>query len=388
MPLILDAILLILGLVGHIALWVIVYNQIHGRAVPRELIKVINLSIYLIVALVPGLMAWWYVRGDGGLWLRLQQRSLPALYVALCDLLAVTVAVRWVLHVRRPPASMQLSNHTTHEDLLGLLGERYDGPGAVAWLARLPGNQLLELSVHEKEIEIPRLPSELDGLVIAHLSDLHFTGHVGKAWFEEVVRRTNAMDADLVALTGDLVDKERTFPWLHDTLGALRGRHGVYFVLGNHDLKVDHRRLRELLTGEGLINLGGRWLELEVRGQRVLLAGNEFPWFPAADLATAPARHSDGGPLRLVLAHSPDQLHWACRNDVDLLLAGHTHGGQFRFPLIGPVVTSSLIGSRYAAGTYFEPPTVMHVSRGLSGTILLRLNCPPELTRLVLRCSK
>jgi len=385
----LDAILLILALVGHIALWVIVYNQVHGRAVPRELIKLINISIYLIVALTPGLLVWWYVAGEENLWQRCSEFSMPALYVALCDLLALIVAVRWLLHLRRPPASMQVSNHSTHDNLLQLLGTAYDGPAAVAWLARLPGNQLLELSVHEKEIAIPRLPAELDGLTIAHLSDLHFTGHVGKAWFEEVVRRTNGLDADLIALTGDLVDKERTFPWLHDTLGALRSRHSVYFVLGNHDLKVDHRRLRELLKEDGLIDLGSRWQELEVRGQRLILAGNELPWFPpAADLAAAPAGHDGRAPLRIVLAHSPDQLRWARDNDVDLLLAGHTHGGQFRFPLIGPVVTSSLIGSCYAAGTYYEPPTVMHVSRGLSGTILLRLNCPPELTRLVLRCSQ
>src|SRR5439155_520157 len=141
--------------------------------------------------------------------------------------------------------------------------------------------------------------------VIAHLSDLHFTGHVGRAWFEEVVRRTDALEPDLIAVTGDLVDRQWTFSWIPTTLGRLKARHGVYFILGNHDLKVDHRRLREL-----------------------------------------------------------------------------------RCTLIGPVVTSCLFGSHYAAGTYYKPPTVMHVSRGLSGTVLMRVNCPPELTRLVLRCPR
>lgn len=384
-----DALLLILALVGHIALWVTLYNQIHGRAIPRWLIKATNVPIYLVVACLPGLLAWWYIAQDDLLWPTLLWRrpALPALYIGLCDVLAVVVGIRWLVHMQCPPASMQWSNHTTHHDLLAILGERYDGPPFGEWLARLPANQLLDLAVHEKEIEIPRLPSELDGLVIAHLSDLHFTGHVGKSWFEEVVRRANEFGADIIALTGDLVDKERTFPWLHDTLGSLRSRYGAYFVLGNHDLRVDHRRLRELLRGDGLIDLGSRWLSLEIHGQTVILAGNELPWFPpAADLTAAP-RQADGGPLRILLAHSPDQFRWARDHDVDLMLAGHTHGGQFRFPVIGPVVTSSLVGTRYAAGTYFEAPTVMHVSRGLSGTILLRLNCPPELTRLVLRCS-
>ncbi|MCE9553031.1 MAG: hypothetical protein K8T91_06590, partial [Planctomycetes bacterium] len=229
-----DALLLILALVGHLALWVTVYNQIHGRAIPRWMIKTTNIPIYLIVACVPGLLIWWYVSQDEVLWPTLLWRrpALPALYIGLCDVLAVIVGVRWVIHMQRPPASMQWSNHTTHHDLLAILGEHYDGPPLGEWLARLPANQLLDLAVHEKEIEIPRLPRELDGLVIAHLSDLHFTGHVGKSWFEEVVRRANEFDADIIALTGDLVDRERTFPWLHDTLGSLRSKHGAYFVLG------------------------------------------------------------------------------------------------------------------------------------------------------------
>ena len=67
-----------------------------------------------------------------------------------------------------------------------------------------------------------------------------------------------------------------------------------------------------------------------MRGQRVVLAGNELPWFrPAADLAAAP-RDGQGSPLRIALAHSPDQLAWARRHEVDLLLAGHLHGGQIR----------------------------------------------------------
>jgi predicted MPP superfamily phosphohydrolase len=90
--------------------------------------------------------------------------------------------------------------------------------------------------------------------------------------------------------------------------------------------------------------------------------------------------------VRILLAHSPDQLSWARRNDIDLMLAGHTHGGQIRFPLIGPILAPSRYGVRYAAGTFYLPPVVMHVSRGISGLQPLRFNCPPELTKLVLRC--
>ncbi|MCE9545743.1 MAG: metallophosphoesterase [Planctomycetia bacterium] len=386
----LDAPLLCLAFVGHLTLWVALYNQLHGRAIPWWLVHKTNLPVFLFVGGLPIYVGWWYmVRGGHVLAAFDHGASFPAVYLACCVMSGAFYIIFWLVHLGRPPLGTQLSNHTTHLNLLAELGPRYDGPRWTTMLARLPGNQILELSVHEKEIEIPRLPPELDGLSIAHLSDLHFTGRVGKAWFEEVVRRVDAMQPDLIAVTGDLIDREHTFPWIADTLGQLKARYGVYFVLGNHDLRVDSRQVRKLVEGCGLVDLGSRWLVREIRGQQVVLAGNELPWFsPAADLSAAPPRQADSGPLRIVLSHSPDQLHWARRNDVDLIMAGHTHGGQFRLPVIGATVTSSLIGSRFAAGTYYVAPTVMHVSRGLSGTIMFRINCPPELTRLVLRCPR
>ena len=98
-----------------------------------------------------------------------------------------------------------------------------------------------------------------------------------------------------------------------DTLGRLKARYGVYYIFGNHDLRIDNRRLQKVLDDCGLIYLGGRWKVIEVRGRpgapgtRVLVAGNELPWFkPAADLGTCPPRSEV--PFRLLLSHSPDQL--------------------------------------------------------------------------------
>jgi predicted MPP superfamily phosphohydrolase len=90
------------------------------------------------------------------------------------------------------------------------------------------------------------------------------------------------------------------------------------------------------------------------------------------------------GGLRILLSHSPDQLEWARRHDFDLVLAGHTHGGQIRFPLIGPIIAPSRFGGRYACGVFCEPPTLMHVSRGVSSMFPVRLRCPPELAKLTL----
>jgi hypothetical protein len=92
-----------------------------------------------------------------------------------------------------------------------------------------------------------------------------------------------------------------------------------------------------------------------------------------------------GNAFRLFLSHTPDNLSWARRHGVHLMLAGHNHGGQIRLPLFGPVYSPSAYGAHFASGAFWERPTLMYVSRGVSGRHPLRLNCLPELTRLTLR---
>jgi uncharacterized protein len=127
---------------------------------------------------------------------------------------------------------------------------------------------------------------------------------------------------------------------------------------------------------------------LEINDRAIVLAGNELPWIPPApDMAGCPTDIGGARPLRLLLAHTPDQLPWARRHDFDLMLAGHTHGGQVCLPWIGPVFCPSRYGLEYAAGVFYEPPTVMHVSRGISGETPSRWNCPPEVALLKLRMA-
>jgi predicted MPP superfamily phosphohydrolase len=255
-------------------------------------------------------------------------------------------------------------------------------------ILRLPGNQTLQLDLTERALEIAGLPPALDGLSVVHLSDLHFTGHVPKAYFQEVVRQSNQFEPDLVAVTGDFLEHSANVDWIPDTLGRLESRYGVYCVLGNHDTKADAGLLRRTLTDSGLVDLGSRWVEIRVEGRPIVLAGNELPWFPpAADLTGAPGRAGGDEVLRIALSHSPDQLGWARANDVDLMLAGHTHGGQIRLPLVGAILTPSRTGVKYSHGVFHDPPTVLHVSRGISGEYPLRVNCPPEITRLVLHAK-
>jgi predicted MPP superfamily phosphohydrolase len=237
------------------------------------------------------------------------------------------------------------------------------------------------------------------------------------------VDETNKLEPDLVLITGDILEKEKCLPWLAPTLGRLQARCGKYFILGNHEKRLpDAAPLRRALADCGLVDLGSRCELASIRGVSVLLAGNELPWFgtapdckgsgfgvqgsgaciarnsvlsteysvPIAERgldAANPKSEIRNPQFRILLSHSPDQLPWARRRKFDLVLAGHNHGGQIRLPFFGALIVPSHFGWRYAGGVYSEPPTLLHVSRGLAGIHPIRLNCPPDIALLILRCA-
>ena len=388
-----DLILAILALLGHAAICVGALNRSHAVGLARSFVKAVTVLAVLWLPLAPAIALWPLVRGretpavlqatseGAGWWLA---------YLIPCWVAAVVVIVRWVRRelLARQPALLQ-SNHTRIVNIAERLGHR-PVPGFF-WrtLTRLPGNQDLTVHFHDESLALPRLDPALDGLSVLHLSDLHFTGRIGKEFFREVMRLAVETPPDLIALTGDFVDNADCIDWIPETLGSLSARHGVYFILGNHDPRMRQvPRLRRALTDAGFIDLAGRWLQLEINGRPVIVAGNEMPWLPPApDMTNCPADVAGVRPLRLLLAHTPDLLAWARRHDFDLMLAGHTHGGQVCIPWIGPVFCPSRFGLKYAAGVYHELPTVLHVSRGIAGETPSRWNCPPEVALLKLRAT-
>jgi len=398
-----DLVLLPLAVIGHGYLWAAFFNHTHSTALPRWIISPATAAGFACAVSIPVVLGVWLVRGE--LSLVVFDPAPPAvwlgrIYLAIAWIAGVVTVVRWgwLRLLRRPPDVLRYDRTR-----LALGGDLLTSPRRTVrgretraqrgeedhhFLVRLPGNEILRLEVAERAVEVARLPESLDRLTIVHLSDLHFTGRVGKAYFQEVVRESNELEPDLVAITGDLTDFPEYAAWVPDTLARLTGRYGAYFILGNHDVWSAPDRLRRRLTDSGLVDLGSRWTRIEIRGEPVILAGNELPWFlPAADLEHVPPRSPDGGPVRIALAHCPDQFRWARANDVDLLLAGHTHGGQFCFPLVGPLLSASRLGVAYSSGTFHVPPTIMHVSRGISARFPVRFNCPPELVKLVLRTA-
>jgi predicted MPP superfamily phosphohydrolase len=370
-------------LVGHCFLWVTAVNLIHSLHMPHRRCTALTLAFFAAfglgpVAFLAGFLAVGWNPLESSRWLHLPWWG--QWYVALCWPIGALGLADWLwrraLRPRPKGLRCQRAQVTTvlPADHPSLSGRRL-------------GREALTIELAEKELELPCLPEVLDGLSILHVSDIHFTGKVPREYFEEVVRLGNAWEPDLVAVTGDIIDGSAFINWVPQTLGRLRGRFGAYFVLGNHDQRHDWRRLRRTLTDCGYVDLGGRWLQTDIRGEPILLAGNELPWFsPAADLADAPPPSCEGGPPRILLAHGPDQFGWARQRSFDLMLAGHNHGGQIQLPFYGPVFSPSWTGVAYASGTFGSGSTLLHVSRGVSSKLPFRWNCPPEMIRLVLRC--
>jgi predicted MPP superfamily phosphohydrolase len=394
----------LLGLVGHLGLWAATFNQIHSTACPRQARKLSEILLIVIGLLPPLLLGVAFL---GRLWQKSPQSSVTEhfeafsknlfsgpyplaswlfwLYVATCWLLGTGLLLRWLYRkfVDQPvPALVERQSRR-------IKVRQNPHPLLHGWFPRLlglvPFNQVLQIQV-ERITWALDVPPELDGLRIVHLSDLHLTGEVDLFYFQQVVAASNQFEPDLVLVTGDLLDAEQCLDWIEPIFSQLKSRLGKYYVLGNHDRKIsDFERLLREMRQAGFQHLRSGWVELPFGEGGLLLAGNELPWFAGAESLPLDSPEDS---LKILLSHSPDQLKWARQRGFDLMLAGHTHGGQIAFPLIGPIIAPSRYGVKYAAGTFQFDGLLMHVSRGLSGDKPIRINCPPEIGCLTIRSAR
>jgi hypothetical protein len=220
---------------------------------------------------------------------------------------------------------------------------------------------------------------------LAFVSDLHLGPYVTLAEIERVVDTVNTLAPDLVLLGGDYVSRTaQTMLALAGVLARLAARAGVYAVLGNHDLWTDRELVQRGLEATGarvLVNAGE---VVETPGGPQYLAGLDDAWSGQPNYMRAMAAHRAGLPT-ILLQHEPDPAAERA-DDARLLLqlAGHTHGGQVRLPLIGAPVLP-LYGRRYVAGLYAVGHSHLYVTRGI-GVITppVRFNCPPEVALFTL----
>jgi predicted MPP superfamily phosphohydrolase len=240
------------------------------------------------------------------------------------------------------------------------------------------------LTVEHRQIFLRRLPRELDGLRVVQLSDIHHSPFTSREQIERAVETANELNPDIIALTGDYISKERAYAApCAELLGKLRARYGVYAVLGNHDHWTDAALITDLFRAEGINVLINEGMRFEQQGAAFWLAGVDDTMVGLEDLSLALAGSSEQE-MKLLLAHNPIILRRAARVGVDLVLSGHTHGGQVA--LRGENGSSGKPRRRLLRGLARQGATQIYVTRGLGTVVLpIRYGCPPEVSFLELR---
>lgn len=261
------------------------------------------------------------------------------------------------------------------------------GSGLAIWAFFIEPNRLV---TRQQTLAIDQWPSGLSDFKIAVLSDIHAGGRfIDESKLRLIVERTNELHPDLIVILGDYIsggrnhhamDPEVFAPFLKD----FRARYGTYTVLGNHDWWFDGERVRRALDANGIKVVENDFAWIETPGGSFWLAGVPDLWTRPQSVQQTIERLPEGAPI-IALTHNPDVFPRLPQR-VSLLLAGHTHGGQVRFPLIGTVVHTTDFGDRYEAGHVFENGRHLFVTTGIGTSILpVRFGVPPEIVLLTVK---
>ena len=280
--------------------------------------------------------------------------------------------------------------------------EQYPGKGRMArWIgrnwARLTYATRIEptwLELNHLQIPIANLPPSFAGLRIVQMSDFHGGRQVTPAYLGEAVDLAQAQNPDVVVLTGDFVHKGfRHVAQVAQVLGRLRSPHGVFAVLGNHDFSVRnslgirrhqhlHQAVSDALQGQGIRVLQNQTEVLTRDGHDLYLAGVEDLWSRVCDLERTFGGLSPDVP-RVLLAHNPCTVEHLHGVRCDLILSGHTHGGQVNLPGVGRLALGPR-GRRFAAGLYHVENTTLYVNKGIGFGLRIRYGVRPEVAVLTL----
>ncbi len=247
----------------------------------------------------------------------------------------------------------------------------------VLWIAW--GNTALETTTYQ--VALQKLPAAFDGYRIAQISDLH-NAQMGEG-NENLLHMLKEAKPDMIAITGDLVDSRDT-----DVSVALQFAQKAmeiapcYYVPGNHESRISqYAQLKEGLMDLGVVVLENQSVEIERKGETILLLGVKDPSFQSGDMADHLQELTENrDAFTVLLSHRPELMDVYAENKISLVLTGHAHGGQFRLPFIGGLAAPDQgLFPQYDAGLFQKEETTMVVSRGIGNSIFpFRFNNRPE----------
>jgi uncharacterized protein len=273
---------------------------------------------------------------------------------------------------------------------------------ALAWLTPLFFDQALEIGaaaalllgvralsrrprIRVHKVAVPGLPAAFTGYRIAQISDIHCGPFTPPVRVRRWVDKVNALNADLVTVTGDLITRGPDYvPAVAACLGRLRARDGAYGCMGNHDYFTDGEAFARELVARGLKLLRNRGVVLERDGCSIYLAGVDDTWTHKHNLEKALRDRPAGAPV-VLLAHDPALFPEAAARGVALTLSGHTHGGQFALPVAPRRVNLARLMTPFTVDLYKIGSSLLYVNRGLGTTgPPIRLGARPEIALFTL----
>ncbi len=241
------------------------------------------------------------------------------------------------------------------------------------------------LTIETVQILLKRLPKNLEGFRIVHLSDIHHSPFTSLEHISRAVEIANQLKPDMFVLTGDFVSHETEYIQpMAEAMGKLESEFGTFACLGNHDHRTDAEMVTNSLRGENIRVLINEGFRFTARGASVWLCGVDDYMVGQTDLRAA-LRGSFPDEMKMLLAHNPKTIYRAARASVDLMFSGHTHGGQVR---LRDDEKKILPRRKFASGLYRRKDTQVYITRGI-GTVVLpvRFGCPPEISLIELRIT-
>lgn len=271
-----------------------------------------------------------------------------------------------------------------------VLGAGALAAGGAMSVSALWNSGLRRVAVKPVEVTLKKWPKSLDGFRIAQITDLHVGPIITGEWLNRIVDQVNALKADIIVITGDLIDGSAD-DLAKDVaaLGRLRASQGVYFVTGNHEYYHGARGWLKFISGLGVRTLVNERVKISARGGSFDLVGVEdyraarFEGH-APDLGLA-LKGRDEKRAAILLAHQPIAVHEAAARGIDLQLSGHTHGGQ-----LWPFGYAVLAQQPYVSGLHRYPgsETQIYVSCGTGfWGPPMRFCAPAEITELTIRAA-
>lgn len=245
--------------------------------------------------------------------------------------------------------------------------------------------QINSIQVKKYTIVIQDLPEEFQGFTILQLTDLH-SKNFGREQ-AKLVQVLNQQSFDLVALTGDLIDYSNPdMEPIETLLSQFDPVKPIFFVPGNHELRGNYYQIRNRFKAMGVKVLENQSYPVVKGDSRLWILGVKDTYADQDRLDQALQKMEQEQSPKILLAHAPNIYPQAIESQIDLLLVGHTHGGQVRLPLIGALIAPGQgLFPKYDYGLYHSGQTQMIISGGLGESHLpIRLNMPPEIVLITL----